>query len=159
MKQSIIIFFLCFSFIGCGLNIKPANTVQSTVYVVPEDTKLVYNGMTTLPDDVLVIVYKQFCGMSEYMRHAGKDVDNTVKVFKMIDSFQTDYSYPRGKYVDFARPLKVYLTKYEDPKVIVNKADLKDDTKEIAREYIISDMQNLANAAKLNLESRNAKSK
>ncbi len=162
MRKTPILFFLCFSITGCGLNINmkytPVST--STVYVVPEDTKAVYDGMSKMPDDVLIIVYKQFSGMSEYLKNAGQKVDNTVKVFKMIEEFQVDYTYPRGEYVDFRAAIKTYLKKYEDPKVMVKKVDLKDETKEIAREYVISDMQNLANAAKLNLESRkNAKSK
>ena len=163
MKKTIVGFFLCCSLIGCTPNIKwDTSTATNKIVVATEDyNKYVVASMADMSKEDVTLVYKQFSGLSNYMVNAGKKVDNTLKLFSLIDGFQEDYNYVRGKNIAFADALEKYLKEkgYEDAKNIVFKIDLKDETKEIAREKIISDMQNLANAAKVSLELRNGNSK
>lgn len=163
MKKTIVGFLLCCFLIGCTPNIKWETSIDTNrVVATTEDyNKDVAASMNDMSKEDVTLVYKQFSGLSNYMSNAGKKVDSTLKLFSLIDGFQEDYNYVRGKNVAFADALEKYLKEkgYEDPKNIVLKANLKDETKEIAREKIISDMQNLANAAKVSLELRNGNSK
>lgn len=129
-------------------------------------------AMKDVDADKCTIMYKQFAGLSGYMKSAGKSVDTTEKLFKLISAFQKDYQY-NGTSKDYTDAVEAFLMKQEykypmkivdkvsDP-VVVQVVELKDGTKstvpaEVARDKIVSDMRILADAARIAIGKKNAK--
>lgn len=156
-QKSLFNIILCLALITSGC--KQATTDKPVE--LSKDAKDISITMKSMDADKCAIAYKQFAGLSEYMKNAGKDVDTTPKMFMLIERFQTDYSYVRDSAdaKDYIDAVEAYLKVkgYEDPRQIVDT--VTDDKAQVSRKSIIADMKVLADAAKVALEAKNAKSK
>ena len=145
-----IIFFLL---IICGCDkVSITKPVELT-----KEVKEISSAMQHVDSDKCALMYKQFAGLSEYMKHSGKKVDTTPKVFKLIDGFQTDYSYTREGNKEYTDAVETFLKSrgYLKPKKVVDS--VIDTEKEVARDTVVADMKMLAEAAKVALENKSVK--
>lgn len=123
----------------------------------PKDTVVITESMTDVSISDSEVLYKIFSGLSYFMKNAGKSIDTTPKLFKLIEDVQKEYDYKREKYVKFSYSVAKYLETngYKQPKNIIDI--VTDDKKEIAREKVVTDMQSLADAIKRHMDKKNVK--
>lgn len=150
MKKHILIFFLAISsFVGVGCNVKLGDTKTNDKVEKLEYASIV-ESMKDMSKEDSVVIYKICSGISQYIKMS-KSIDSTPKMFGLIDKCKLEYSYTSEKYKLYSDAVESYLRErgYENPKTIVDS--VSDVTKEIAREQVSKDMQNLASAAKNHL--------
>jgi len=164
--------FILLAFIsGCDVLDKlTVSTKPSTKVEYSTEVKEMAKSMTGVDKDICILARKQFAGLAEYLQNSGKSIDTTPKVFKLIDSFQKDYSYTREGNKEYSDAIQNFLLKhgYLNPMMVVNELSVPpkmikvndsgvERPAEITRATIITDMRTLADAAKLALEAKNVK--
>lgn len=167
MLKNILILMLFF-FIGCNLNSSETSVVQ-----VDPQVKIIAESMKTVKKEDCLIMYKQFSGLSEYLKNSGKNIDTTPKVWALISGFQTQYGWQRETYKEYTDSVEKYLAekKYQIPRKILSdddpsanemvnypiSAEVVIEVKNLTRSELISDMQVLADSAKLALQNMESK--
>lgn len=139
-------------FIGCNLNSSQPSKVE-----VDTNVASIAQSMKDVKKEDCLIMYKQFSGLSEYLKNAGKNVDSTPKVWALISGFQSQYNWKRETYKEYTDSVEKFLLdkEYKKPKKLVSL--VSDKNTEIEKSQVIKDMQILADAARLALESKNDK--
>lgn len=155
-QKHLISFTLCLAIFTSGC----AKVTIERPVELSKDAKDIAASMKMVDADKCALMYKQFAGLSDYMKNAGQKVDSTPKLFKMIDTFQTDYSYTKEGNKEYTDAVEKFLKDkgYMTPKKIVDVVK-PEATNEVLRDQVVADMKTLADAAKAALESKNAKSK
>lgn len=111
------------------------------------DVQTISQSMSKMEKRDIEIAYKQFSGLAQYLEYtSAKKVDSTLKLFKVINDFQNDYGYEKGKYTEYTDSVEQFLLKneYKVPKKI-DSTNLK---------KVITDMKVLADAAKLAMKDK-----
>jgi hypothetical protein len=111
------------------------------------DIKIISESMSKMEKRDIEIAYKQFSGLAQYLEYtSAKKVDSTPKLFKVINDFQNDYGYTKGKYTEYTDSVEQFLLKNE------YKVPKKIDSSNLNK--VIADMKVLADAAKLAMKDK-----
>ena len=127
--------------------IKSAKENGITVIINNDDIKIISESMSKMEKRDIEIAYKQFSGLAQYLEYtSAKKIDSTLKLFKVINDFQNDYGYEKGKYTEYTDSVEQFLLKneYKVPKKIDS----------INLNKVIADMKVLADAAKLAMKDK-----
>lgn len=157
MKTRLLLSTLLLSSVGCVQ--APQETWQP---INPTDSRVLADALNDVPRDDLEILYKQYSGISSYVKNSRKSFDSTLMVEKTISRFQSDYSYTPGRYPKFSEAFEKYMESKgyatgDTSKLIVEQ--VSDPDKEIAKSKVIEDMQTVADGIRLAIENKNAKPK
>lgn len=119
----------------------------TVIQSVSPDVQSISQSMSKMDKRDIEIVYKQFSGLAQYLEYtSAKKVDSTPKLFKVINDFQNDYGYTKGKYVEYTDSVEKFLLKNE------YKLPKKIDSTNLNK--VITDMKVLADAAKLAMKDK-----
>lgn len=156
MNKSLIIFLL----IGAGIftfsDIK-CNTEQplaiKAVTAVDPNIQLIVDSMTDVSKEDADKLYKIFSGIHLYVGQTEK-IDSTLKCFTIINAMENDFQYKKETYKAYTDAVEKFLTDkgYKKAKKIVET--VSDDTKEIARSVVISDLNIISEAARIKRDGK-----
>lgn len=157
MKTRTLLQILLLSSVGCV-----QAPEETWVPVNPTDSRVLAESLQDVDVRDLEVLYKQYSGLSSYMRNANKSIDSTLSLEKTISRFQSDYSYTPGRYPRFSEAFEKYMSSRgyntgDTSKSIVDR--VSDPEKEIAKTKVIEDMQTVADGIRLAIENKNAKPK
>lgn len=137
--------FLCFTALfiaGCSPVVVPVSSV-----VVDPAVAVISASMDSVEKQDADKLYTIFSGLSLYVSQTEK-VDTTLKVVQLCGLVETDFNYSKGKYTVFTDAVEKFLSDKGYKKVKKIVAIVTDDTKEMARSSIVSDLNVIAQAAK-----------
>lgn len=147
MKQ-LAILLLSLALVGCDIKMKDSVPDSNSQVVVTSEIKELSESMKTASEDVLLMWYKQFSGLADYMENAGSQIDNTAEMFRIFDRFKSDYGIDSSKYPKAKEALDTFF---------INKSyKVVKKITETNRSEIIADVRAAAEAMRLALEQKNA---
>lgn len=133
---SILILFIT----GCGpIQINDIKTSTAEVSFIYDSMKI-----DNVSKEDAEILYKNFIGLVMYLPHS-KKLDSTQKVMQIIQDFQIEYGYERGKYKNFTNSVEKYLTEcgYKKPLRISKESD--NDDKTVDLDKVVKDFTVISN--------------
>lgn len=143
-----------------GCNLKVNNTDNKTIVnkEVSVESSNISKSMSGISEENCKLMYKQFMGLSLYLKNSNSRLSTTNDILKTISEFQKDYGYTisNSEYTD---AVELYLIKKgypkegSSPKKIVEI--VSDTSTEKSKSEVISDMEELAIAAKLAIKAKN----
>lgn len=154
MGKFLLIPLMCLTLVISGCKI-PDNDDEEKVdkNKVAQD---IARAMKSMSREDMEIAYKQFKGLADYMEHTEK-VTTTEELNGVVTRFQEDYGYTREKYRTYSDKVERFLKDegYGDATNIVTSK--KRGSKDLLRSDVIDDMNTLAEAAKIALETKSKK--
>lgn len=113
-------------------------------------------AMKSMSREDVEIAYKQFKGLADYMEHTSK-ITTTAELNGVVARFQEDYGYTREKYKTYSNKIENFFNDagYKDATNIVPSK--KKGSTDLLRADVIDNMNTLAEAAKIALETKTKK--
>lgn len=144
-------------FSGCEQKNTPVDSWQPKN---PTDSRVLSEAMSEVPTEKLRIIYVQYSGIVEYMRNANNSFKDTLAVEEAIQRFHSDYGYTSSEFPTLSEKFEEFLTSKgllngEDSKEIVT--NVSDPNTQISRAKLIEIMETVSDAARLTMDSKNAK--
>jgi hypothetical protein len=96
MKNNLLLFFILLSPLGC-INIvdKTVDTVIETAEKKVDDN--IVKELSQADKKDVEFLYKQYVGLSEYLKNSGSGLNTTADLQNVISEFQKSYEYsPKG---------------------------------------------------------------